>query len=114
MTNGFKMGLVTIAVGGVAALYGATTTCAVDFTQEGAIRPAAPAAIGYAPHWAVESGTGVELLAVTHIGQENCSTQTLVAATVDGGESVLTVPEDGSRAMRLVMRSLDDGGKVIG
>lgn len=92
---------------------GATATCAVDFTESGAVRFPAPAAVGYAPSWTGAAADSCDLLLVTHVGQEQCATQTLVSAASAAGEHSLAVPADGSRAVRLVLRARS-GGSVVG
>jgi hypothetical protein len=93
----------------------ATATLAVDFTESGGVRFPAPASIAYAPSWADATATAdsCELLMVTHVGQEQCATQTLVSATSLAGAYSLNIPADGSRAVRLILRALS-GGSVVG
>ena len=107
--------LAAAVLGAVSAASGATATCAVDFTESGAMRFSAPASIRYAPAWADTGATadGCDLLLVTHVGQEQCTTQTLVSAASAAGEHSLGLPADGSRAVRLVLRARS-GGSVVG
>jgi hypothetical protein len=106
--------LLAVAVLGSAfAVSGATATCAVDFTESGADRFPAPAAIGYAPSWAGSAADSCDLLLVTHVGQEQCVTQTLVSAACEAGEYSLALPADGFRALRLVLRARA-GVNVVG
>ena len=93
----------------------ATATLAVDFTESGGARFPAPASVAYAPSWADETATAdsCELLLVTNVGQQQCATQTLVSATSSAGAYTLALPANGSRAVRLVLRSLS-GGAVAG
>ena len=92
-----------------------TATCAVDFTEAGTMRFTAPASIRYAPEWADTGATAdsCDLLLVTHVGQEQCATQTLVSAASAAGAHSLGLPADGSRAVRLVLVSRS-GDSVIG
>lgn len=92
-----------------------TATLAVDFTESGGVRFPAPASIAYAPSWADATATAdsCELLMVTHVGQEQCATQTLVSAASAAGVHSLAVPADGARAVRLVLRAYS-GGAVVG
>ncbi len=91
----------------------ATVTLAVDFTEAGGARFPTPASVAYAPSWAAATADNCELLLVTHVGQAQCATQTLVSATSSSGAYTLALPADGSRAVRLVLRSLF-GGAVAG
>ena len=91
----------------------ATATLAVDFTEAGGARFPTPASVAYAPAWASATADSCELLLVTHVGQQQCATQTLVSATSSAGAYTLALPADGSRAVRLVLRSLS-GGTVAG
>lgn len=91
----------------------ATATLAVDFTEAGGARFPAPASVAYAPAWADATADSCELLMVTHVGQEQCATQTLVSAASSAGVHSLAVPADGARAVRLVLRCYS-GGAVAG
>ena len=95
------------------AVSGAIATCAVDFTGSGAERFPAPALLRYAPFWTGAAADSCDLLVVTHVGQEQCATQTLVSAAAEAGECQLALPADGSRAVRLVLRARL-GGNVVG
>lgn len=110
----FGAALLTVASAASAATTG-TATLAVDFTEAGGARFPAPASVAYAPSWADETATAdsCELLMVTHVGQQQCATQTLVSATSSAGAYSLNIPADGSRAVRLVLRALS-GGSVVG
>ena len=110
----FGAALLTVASAASAATTG-TATLAVDFTEAGKARFPAPASIAYAPAWADATATAdsCELLMVTHVGQQQCATQTLVSATSAAGAYSLNIPADGSRAARLILRALS-GGSVIG
>ena len=107
-----------VVLAGASAASAATTgtaTCAVDFTESGAMRFTAPASIRYAPALADETATAdsCDLLLVTHVGQEQCATQTLVSAASAAGVHSLGLPADGSRTIRLVLRARS-GGSVVG
>ncbi len=105
----FAVALLAVAT----TAHGATATLGVDFTESGAARFPAPAAIGYAPSWTGAAADTCDLLLVTHIGQEQCATQTLVSAASAAGIFSLAVPADGARAVRLVLRGYS-GGAVVG
>lgn len=105
--------LASAVFGATFAVSGATATCAVDFTESGAARFPAPSAVGYAPSWAGAAADSCDLLLVSHVGQEQCATQSLVSAAREAGEYRLSLPADGSRALRLVLRSRA-GGEVVG
>lgn len=104
--------LLAVASAASAATTGAATL-AVDFTEAHGSRFPAPAAIGYAPSWVAAAADTCDLLLVTHVGQEQCATQTLVSAASAAGIFSLAVPDDGSRAVRLILRGYS-GGAVVG
>ena len=112
--NGIQLCLaVAVMMGGV-SVFGATGVSApvsVDISSS-AVRTA-PMAVGYSPVWngAVEGdGAHVDILAVFRAGQESVSTQTLLMAGADeSGICSLSLPEDGTRALRLVHRTIRDG-----
>ncbi|MBP5543636.1 MAG: hypothetical protein ILM98_06145 [Kiritimatiellae bacterium] len=104
--------LLAVASAASAATTGAATL-AVDFTEAHGSRFPAPAAIGYAPSWVAAAADTCDLLLVTHVGQEQCATQTLVSAASAAGIFSLAVPDDGSRAVRLILRGYS-GGAVAG
>ena len=114
-TTNFLLAVLLVGASAASAATTGTATLAVDFTEAGGARFPAPASVAYAPAWADETATAdsCELLLVTHVGQQQCATQTLVSATSSAGAYSLTVPADGSRAVRLVLRSLS-GGAAIG
>ena len=104
---------VAVMTGGV-SVFGATGVSApvsVDISSS-AVRTV-PIMVGYSPVWngAVEGdGAHVEILAVFRAGQESVSTQTLMTAGADeSGICSLSLPEDGTRALRLVHRTIRDG-----
>ena len=105
----FAVALLAVAT----TAHGATATLGVDFTESGAARFPAPASIAYAPSWVAAAADTCDLLLVTHVGQEQCATQTLVSAASAAGIFSLAVPADGSRAVRLILRAYS-GGAVVG
>ena len=105
----FAVALLAVAT----TAHGATATLGVDFTESGAARFPAPASIAYAPSWVAAAADTCDLLLVTHVGQEQCATQTLVSAASAAGIFSLAVPADGSRAVRLILRGYS-GGAVAG
>ncbi len=98
---------------GASAASAATASLTVDLSEAHGSRFAAPAAIGYAPSWADPAADTCDLLLVTHVGQEQCATQTLVSAASAAGVHSLAIPADGARAVRLVLRAYS-GGAVVG
>ena len=112
-TTNFLFAALLAGASAASAATTATATLAVDFTEAGGARFPAPASVAYAPSWAAATADSCELLLVTHVGQQQCATQTLVSATSSAGAYTLALPADGSRAVRLVLRSLS-GGAVAG
>ena len=112
-TTNFLFAALLAGASAASAATTATVTLAVDFTEAGGARFPAPASVAYAPSWAAATADSCELLLVTHVGQQQCATQTLVSATSSSGAYTLNLPADGSRAVRLVLRSLS-GGAVAG
>ena len=105
--------LAAAVLGAASIVSGATARCSVDFTESGAVRFPAPASVRYAPSWTGFAADNCDLLLVTHLGQEQCATQTLVSAASAAGAYSLELPADGSRAVRLVLRA-KLGGNVVG
>ena len=112
-TTNFLFAALLAGASAASAATTATATLAVDFTEAGGARFPTPASVAYAPAWASATADSCELLLVTHVGQQQCATQTLVSATSSAGAYTLALPADGSRAVRLVLRSLS-GGAVAG
>ena len=112
-TTNFLLAVLLVGASAASAATTGTATLAVDFTEVGGARFPAPASVAYAPAWASATADSCELLLVTHVGQQQCATQTLVSATSAAGAYTLNIPADGSRAVRLVLRSLS-GGAVAG
>lgn len=112
--KGIQLCLAVAVMTGCVSVFGATGVSApvsVDISSS-AVRTA-PMAVGYSPVWngAVEGdGAHVDILAVFRAGQESVSTQTLLTAGADeSGICSLSLPEDGTRALRLVHRTIRDG-----
>lgn len=112
--KGIQLCLVAAVMVGGVSLFGATGVSApvsVDISSS-AVRTA-PMSVGYSPVWngAVEGdGAHVDILAVFRAGQESVSTQTLLTAGADeSGICSLPLPEDGTRTLRLVHRTIRDG-----
>lgn len=112
--KGIQLCLAVAVMTGCVSVFGATGVSApvsVDISSS-AVRTA-PMAVGYSPVWngAVEGdGAHVDILAVFRAGQESVSTQTLLTAGADeSGICSLSLPEDGTRTLRLVHRTIRDG-----
>lgn len=105
-----------LALGGFAA-FGATGVSepvSIDLSGSALLAPSSP--IGYSPVWngaADGDGSHVEILVVFRAGQESESTGTLFVAESDAsGMLPLELPSDGTRAFRLIHRTVRDGVTV--
>lgn len=104
------------ALCGVTAFGEIAVSQPVSIDLSGAALLASPASVGYSPVWngAVDGDAShVEILAVFRAGQEAESTNTLLTANENAsGVFSMEVPSDGTRAFRLVHRTVR-GGAVV-
>ncbi len=107
---------VGFALSGVTAFGKTAVSQPVSIDLSGSALLASPASVGYSPVWngAVDGdGYHVEIMAVFRAGQEAESTNTLLTADENAsGVFSMEVPSDGTRAFRLVHRTVRDGAVV--